>query len=324
MPKAIVFHATGGPGVLRWEDVHVEPPAANEVQIRHTAIGLNFIDVYDRSGLYPQTLPAVPGREAAGIIVAMGRKVREFAVGQRVAYIHNVPGTYTQLRNVPVNRVVKLPRYIADDQAAAVMLKGLTAQMLVRRVHRLCAGESILVHAAAGGVGSLLCQWARSLGARVIGIVGHEDKRALARRQGCHRVLLAGRDDTIRSVRAYTRGQMLDAVYDSVGKDTFMESLGCLRSRGMLISYGNASGPPPSISPLELARHGSLFLTRPVLFDYVAQRAALDAAARELFRLLRAGTLKVRIGQRYALADAARAHEDLEARRTVGSTVLIP
>jgi NADPH:quinone reductase len=322
--NAIVFHEHGSAEVLKWQRKELPAPGRGEVQLRHTAIGVNFIDIYDRSGLYPRPLPETPGREAAGVIVALGPGVRGFKVGQRVAYVVGAAGAYCERRNIGANHVVRLPPGIADEQAAALMLKGLTAEYLLRRTYRVRRGEHLLIHAAAGGVGSLLTQWARVLGAKVMGIVGSEAKLEMAKRQGCHQVFLAGRDDIVESVRRYTRGRMADVVYDSVGKDTFLESLDCLRPRGTMVSFGNASGPPPAIAPLELARRGSLFLTRPSLFDYVATREALDAAARALFALVRAKKLRVHIGQRYALADAAQAHNDLEMRRTVGASVLIP
>ena len=322
--NAIVFHEHGSAEVLKWERVPLPPPGRGELQLRHTAIGVNFIDIYDRSGLYPRPLPETPGREAAGVVVALGPGVRGFKRGQRVAYVQAAPGAYSEQRNIAANHVVGLPRGVTDEQAAALMLKGLTAEYLLRRTHRVRRGEYLLIHAAAGGVGSLLTQWARLLGARVMGIVGTEAKLAMAKRQGCHQVFLAGRDDIVESVRRYTRGHMADVVYDSVGKDTFLESLDCLRPRGLMVSFGNASGAPPAIAPLELARRGSLFLTRPSLFDYIASREALEAAARAMFALVSARKLRVHIGQRYALADAAEAHSDLEARRTVGASVLIP
>jgi NADPH2:quinone reductase len=324
MPKAIRLHETGGPEVLQFEDLDPGAPGPGEVQLRHTAIGLNYIDVYDRTGLYPMPLPAGLGREAAGVITAVGRRVRGLRVGDRVAYVHSQPGSYCELRNLPAERIVKLPRAISDEQAAVLMLKGLTAHYLLRRTVRVQRGDWLLVHAAAGGVGLILCQWARALGARVIGVVGSEAKVAIAHRNGCRHVLVMGRDPIAAGVKRITRGAGVRVVYDSVGKDTFMESLDCLAPLGTMVTYGNASGPPPAISPLELARRGSLFLTRPSLFAYIARRDDLDAAARETFRIVSSGKVRITIGQRYALADAAAAHRDLEARRTVGATVLLP
>ena len=324
MATAIRFHEYGGPEVLRVEATDPGRPEPDEAQLRHTAIGLNYIDVYDRTGLYAGELPSGLGHEAAGVISALGRKVRGFKVGDRVAYVHPRPGAYCDVRNMPVDRLVKVPRGISDEQAAALMLKGLTAHFLLRRTHRVVRGESILVHAAAGGVGLILCQWAKSLGAKVIGVVGSDAKVELARRNGCKHVLIAGRDALPAQVRKLTRGEGVAVVYDSVGKDTFMDSLDCLRPLGMMVTYGNASGPPPAVSPLELSKRGSLFLTRPTLFNYIATRPALDAAARELFAAVKSRAVRVRIGQRYALVDAAEAHRDLEGRRTTGSTVLVP
>ena len=323
MPKVVRLHRYGGPEALAIEELDPGPPGPQELQIRHTAIGLNYIDVYDRTGLYPLELPAVLGREAAGVVVAKGKKVKDFRAGQRVAYVHT-PGAYSELRNVPAERVVRVPSGISDQEAAALMLKGLTAHYLLRRTYRVQRGDQILVHAAAGGVGLLLCQWARALGAVVIGVVGSDAKADLARKNGCRQVLISGRDDVVAGVRKLTRGAGVAVVYDSVGKDTFMESLDCLRPRGMMVSYGNASGPPPVFSPLELSKRGSLYLTRPTLFSYVATRAELAAAARELFAIVRARKVRVRIGQTYPLVEVAQAHRDLEARLTTGSTVLIP
>ena len=324
MSRAIRIHRAGGPDEMHFEDFAVTAPAAGEVQLRHTAIGLNYIDVYDRSGLYPMPLPGGLGREAAGVVVAIGPKTRGFKTGDRVAYVHTQPGSYSELRNVPVSRLVKLPRAIADEQAAALMLKGLTAEYLLRRTCRVQRGDWILVHAAVGGVGLILCQWAKALGAKVIGVVGSEAKAALARRNGCRHVLVMGRDDIVATVKALTKGAGVKVVYDSVGKDTFMDSLDCLAPLGMMVSYGNASGPPPAISPLELSKRGSLFLTRPSLFAYIAKREDLDAAAKALFRIVASKKVRLHIGQRYPLAAAAQAHRDLEARKTTGSTVLIP
>lgn len=324
MSKTIRLHEHGGPEVLRLEEIEVPPPGPGEVQVRHTAIGLNFIDVYDRTGLYPMPLPGSLGREAAGVVAAIGRKVAGWRVGDRVAYVHSQPGAYAEVRNLPAERLVKVPKDISDEVAAAVMLKGLTAQFLIRRTCRVARGDVLLVHAAAGGVGLLLCQWARSLGAQVIGVVGSVEKVALAKQHGCRHVLVSGRDELAASVKQLTKGAGVRVVYDSVGKDTFMHSLDCIAPLGLMVTYGNASGPPPAISPLELARRGSLFLTRPTLFTYIAKRTDLDAMARELFRAIRTKALRIRIGQRYALADVAAAHRDLEARRTTGSTVLVP
>ena len=324
MPKAIRIHEVGGADVLRYEDFDPGPPAEAELQLRHTAIGLNYIDVYDRTGLYPMPLPAGLGREAAGVVTAVGRKVKDFKKGDRVAYVHTQPGSYCELRNMPAARVVKLPKVISDEQAAAMMLKGLTAQYLLRRTYRINKGDWILVTAAAGGVGSILCQWAKALGAKVIGVVGSEAKVALARREGCKHVLVMGKDDLVARVKEITKGAGVPVVYDSVGKETFFAALDCLAPLGMMVTYGNASGPPPLMSPMELATRGSLFLTRPSLFAYIAKREDLDASAKELFRAVSTRKVKLHVGQRYPLSEAAQAHRDLEARKTVGSTVLIP
>jgi len=324
MSIAIRFFEHGGPEVLRVEQVTPEKPGKGEVQLRHTAIGVNYIDVYDRTGLYPSTLPGGLGREAAGVITALGRGVRGFRLGERVAYVYPVSGAYCEVRNVPVERLVKVPPGVSDQQAAALMLKGLTAHFLIRRTYRVARGDTILVHAAAGGVGLILCQWARALGAKVIGVVGSEAKAEVARRHGCWKVLISGRDELVASVKKLTRNEGVPVVYDAVGKDTFMESLDCLRRLGLMVTFGNASGPPPSINPLELSKRGSLFLTRPTLFNYIATRAELEAGARELFASVKAKKIRVFIGQTYPLAQAAEAHRDLEGRRTTGSTVLVP
>jgi NADPH2:quinone reductase len=324
MSQAIRFYAYGGPEVLRLEEAQLPKPAAHEVQVRHTAIGVNYIDVYDRTGLYPCNLPSGLGREAAGVITALGRGVRGLKVGERVAYVYSTPGAYSELRNVAAERVVKLPRGISDEQAAALMLKGLTAHFLLRRTYKVARGDTILVHAAAGGVGLILCQWAKALGAKVIGVVGSEAKAEIARQHGCKHVLISGRDALVASVRTLTKDKGVAVVYDAVGKDTFMDSLDCIRRLGMMVSYGNASGPPPAISPLELTKRGSLYLTRPTLFNYIVSREELALGARELFAAVRAGKVKVVIGQKYPLSRAADAHRDLEGRRTTGSTVLAP
>ena len=324
MTHAIRIYENGGPEGLRLEELDPGKPAAGEVQIRHTAIGVNYIDVYDRSGLYPVSLPSGLGREAAGVVTALGRRVRGLRLGERVAYVFPTPGAYSELRNVPAERVVRVPRGISDEQAAALMLKGLTAHFLIRRTYKVGRGDTILVHAAAGGVGLILCQWAKALGATVIGVVGSEAKAELAKKHGCKHVLISGRDELVPGVKRVTKGSGVAVVYDAVGKDTFVESLDCLRRLGMMVTFGNASGPPPAISPLELTKRGSLFLTRPTLFNYIATRRELEAAARELFAAVRARKVRIVIGQKYPLSRAADAHRDLEGRRTTGSTVLVP
>ncbi len=323
MPKAVRIYEHGGPEVMRWEEYDPGAPGPGEARVRHTAIGVNFIDVYDRIGLYPTALPTGLGREAAGCVEMVGRKVRGVKVGGRVAYTLPSPGSYAEARNVPAERLVRIPPGISDQQAAAIMLKGLTAWYLLRRTYRVKRGDSVLIHAAAGGVGLIACQWARSLGAKVIGVVSNEDKARLARRHGCHHVII-GHAELPRAVKSLTRGAGVDVVYDAVGKDTFFASLDSLKALGMMVSYGNASGPVPPIAPLELSERGSLYLTRPTLFHYIATRAALESAARELFSVIRRGMVKIRIGQSYPLQDVATAHRDLEARRTTGSTVLVP
>ena len=323
MPYAIRVHEYGGPDVLRWEPVELGEPGPGEVQIRHTAIGLNFIDVYERTGLYPGSFPLIPGREAAGVIEAVGPDVKHVSTGDRVAYTLQTPGAYSQARVISAERLIRLPGSISDADAAAMMLKGLTAQALLRQVHRVRKTDVLLVHAAAGGVGSILVQWARHIGAVVIAVVGSKPKADLARELGAQHVLLSD-DDWVAQARALTRGRGVNVVYDSVGQATFMRSLDCLRPRGLMVTYGNASGPAPPLAPLELSRRGSLFLTRPTLFHYIPTRAALVRAAQELFDLRSRSVLSVRVGQTYPLQDAARAHRDLEARQTTGSTVLIP
>jgi len=324
MPKAIRLHENGGPEVLRFEEVEVGKPAPDEAQVRQTAIGLNFIDVYDRTGLYPHPLPSGIGHEAAGVIAALGRKAKGFRVGDRVAYWNPKPGAAAELANVPADRLVKVPKGVSDQQAAAVIMKGLTAHYLLRRTYRVAKGDQILVHAAAGGVGLILCQWAKALGAKVIGTVGSQLKADLASKNGARHTLILGQDDVVARVKEITRGEGVAVVYDSVGKDTFMQSLDCLRPLGMMVTFGNASGPVPPFAPLELSKRGSLFLTRPSLVHHVAKRKDLESAAKELFAAVKSKKIKVHIGQTYPLAEAAKAYTDLEARRTTGSTVLIP
>jgi len=325
MPRAIRIHETGGPEVMRLEDVDAGVPAPDEIQVRHTAIGVNYIDVYDRNGLYAQkVMPGGVGREAAGIVVAKGRKVRGFRVGDRVAYVMGAPGSYCEVRNVPASRIVKIPRGVSDEQAAVLMLKGLTACYLLRHTYRVRQGDVIVVHAAAGGVGTLLAQWGKALGAVVIGIVGSADKAALAKRNGCKHVLVRGQVPISETVKKLSKGKGAHVVYDGVGKDTFFESLDSLRQRGLMASYGSSSGPVAPFSTADLVKRGSLFVTRPTLFDYTAERRDLDSMARETFAALEKKWIRVQINQRYTLADAAQAHRALEARKTTGASIILP
>ena len=323
MTHAIRIHQTGGPEVLRWDEVEVGPPGPGEVRLRHTAIGLNFIDTYHRSGLYPLPLPAIPGSEGAGVVEEIGAGVSEVKPGDRVAYAGPV-GAYAEERLVPAHRLVPLPEDVDDRVAAAAMLKGMTARYLLRRTHRVEAGETILLHSAAGGVGLIAAQWAKSLGATVIATVSTEAKAVLARDAGCDHVVVTSRESFAARVKEITGGAGVRVVYDAVGKDTFEGSLDCLGPLGLMVSYGNASGPVAPISPLLLAQKGSLFLTRPTLMTYTARREDLLATAADLFAVLRTGAVKVRIDATYPLGEAAAAHTALEARRTTGSTVLLP
>jgi NADPH2:quinone reductase len=324
MSYAIRVHETGGPDALKWEEVAVAKPAKGEVLIRHTAVGLNYIDVYFRTGLYKAPLPFIPGQEGAGVVEAVGRGVTAFKPGDRVAYTNVPTGAYSERRIVPADKLIKVPAGIADVTAAAMMLKGLTAQFLVRRVHKVTAGETILVHAAAGGVGMIVCQWASHLGATVIGTVGSKEKAKIARAHGCTHPIVYTEENFVDRVAKITKGRKLPVVYDSVGKDTFEGSLNCLQPRGLFVTYGNASGPIPPFSPLLLTQKGSLFMTRPALPAYIATREEYEAAARDLFRAVKSGAVKIEVNQSFALKDAAQAHRALEARRTTGSTVLIP
>ena len=324
MNRGIRVRATGGPDALEWTEVALPRLKRNEVRVRHTAVGVNFIDVYDRSGLYPLPLPSGIGREAAGVVLEVGSRVSGFAVGDRIAYTLQVPGAYVEMRNVRADKIVKLPAEISDQQAAAMMLKGLTAHYLLRRTYRVRKGDAVVIHAAAGGVGLIAVQWARHLGAQVIAVVGSDAKAALALEHGAHAAIVTPREDFAVRVRELTRGKGAAVVYDSVGKDTFQGSLDCLRPLGLMVTFGNASGPVPPVPPLELSRRGSLFLTRPTLFHYIATRGELHRGARELIDLVSRGVIRLRIGQTYPLAEARQAHIDLEARRTTGSTVLIP
>ena len=325
MPHAIVLSETGGPENLRWQEITVGDPGPGQVRLRHTAIGLNFIDVYHRTGLYPlPALPAVIGLEAAGIVEAVGPGVSDLAIGTRVAYASPPAGSYAEERLMPADRLVVLPDGIDDAIAAAMMLKGMTAEYLLRRTYRVKAGDTILVHAASGGVGLIVCQWAKHLGAKVIGTVGSEAKAELARAHGCDHPILYRHENFIERVRALTGGAGVAVVYDSVGKDTFMGSLDCLQPMGMMVSFGNASGAVPAFEPGLLSAKGSLFLTRPTLMTYTAKRADLVASADALIEVVLKGAVKIEVHQRYPLRDAAQAHRDLEARKTTGSTLLMP
>ena len=324
MSKAIRIHEFGGPEVMRWESVEVAAPGPGEALVRHTAVGLNYIDVYHRSGLYPLPLPATLGMEGAGVVEAVGEGVGEVQVGDRVAYANPPPGSYCQRRVMPAHRLVTLPKDIGDQQAAAMMLQGMTAQYLLRRTYKVQAGDTILVHAAAGGVGLMMCQWAQHLGVTVIGTVGSDAKAELARAHGCAHPIVYTRENFVEKVREITNGAMVPVVYDSVGKDTFMGSLDCLRPLGMLVSFGQSSG---KVAPLDtglLAAKGSLFLTRPSLMTYTAKREDLVASAAELFDVVERGFVRVEVNQTYPLSEAATAHRDLEGRKTTGSTVLLP
>jgi NADPH2:quinone reductase len=321
MAYAIRVHRAGGPEVLQWEEVEIGEPGPGQVRLRQEAVGLNYIDVYHRTGLYPQPLPFTPGVEGAGVVESVGEGVKTVKPGDRVAYAGPIGG-YAEQRLIDAERVVKLPDSISSEAAAAMMLQGMTAHMLLRRVYEVKAGDTILVHAAAGGVGLILCQWAKALGATVIGTVSKDEKAELARAHGCDHPEIYTRQDFVAEVERITGGAKLPVVYDSVGKDTFLRSLDCVRPRGLMVSYGNASGPPEPMAPGLLAQKGSLFLTRPTLFNYIAAREELEDAAAELFEVVSSGKVRIEIGQRYPLEDVAEAHRALEARRTSGSTVL--
>jgi len=323
MPYAIRIHETGGPDKLSWEEVQVGDPGPGQVRVRNTAIGLNFVDTYQRSGLYPIPLPFTLGSEGAGVVEALGPKVKDLKVGDRVAYAGPI-GAYAEVLMRPADRLVKIPAGIDDRTAAAMMLKGLTAHYLLRRTYRVKKGDTILMHAAAGGVGQILCQWAKHLGATVIGTVGSEAKAALAKKAGCKHVIVTSNEKFVDRVKEITKGKGVPVVYDGIGKDTFMDSLDCLAPMGVLASFGNASGAVTQFNPGILAQKGSLFLTRPTLVHYTASREDLVKASRELFAVVKSGKVKIAINQTYALRDAAQAQADLEGRKTTGSTVLLP
>jgi NADPH2:quinone reductase len=322
MPKGVRIHSLGGPEVLRWEDVAVPPPAAGEVQVRHTAIGLNYIDVYHRTGVYPIGLPAIIGSEAAGIVEAVGPGVAGVKAGERVTYAP-VIGAYCELRNLPADRAIPLPAGIADEQAAGMMLKGMTARSLLRRAYPVKRGDKVLVHAAAGGVGLILCQWAKSLGATVLGTVGSEEKAALAAANGCDHTILYRSTDFVAAVKDLTGGEGVHAVFDGVGKDTFLKSLQCMAPFGTIVSFGQASG---RVDPFDIValRDKALYATRCSLAIHVTRRADLLAAANDLFAAVQSGAVQIALRRRYALKDAVQAHRELEARATDGSSIFIP
>jgi NADPH2:quinone reductase len=322
MPKAIRFEKNGGPEVLQYVDVEVGAPGPGQAQVRHHAIGLNFIDCYVRSGLYPSPLPSALGTEGAGEVLAIGEGVTEVKVGDRVAYAGGPQGSYSEVRNMPASRLVKLPSKISYETGAAMMLKGMTVAYLLRRTYKVQKGQTILFHAAAGGVGLIAMQWAKALGATVIGTVGSKEKGELARRHGADHIILYKEENVAERVREITGGAMVPVVYDSVGKDTFQASIDSLQPWGLMVSFGNASGP---VAPMPLtALKGSLYITRPSLAPHTEKRENLLEIAGELMKMVSSGKVKIEIEQRYALADAAQAHRDLEGRKTTGSTVLLP
>ena len=321
MAHAIRVHQVGGPEVLQWEKVEVGEPGPGQVRLRQEAAGLNFIDVYHRTGLYPQPLPFTPGTEGAGLVEAVGADVEHVKVGDRVAYAGPIGG-YAEERLIGADRLVKLPDNISSEQAAGMMLQGMTAQMLLRSVFPVAKGDTILIHAAAGGVGLILCQWASTLGATVIGTVGTEEKAELAKEHGCHHPIVYSKQDFVAEIQRITGGEKLPVVYDSVGRDTFMRSLDCLKPRGLMVSFGQSSGAVEPFSPNVLAQKGSLYLTRPTMFTYTATREQLEQSAGELFAIVESGKVKIEVQQRFPLKDAAEAHRELQARRTTGSTIL--
>ena len=324
MPHAIRVHETGGPEVMRWEEVGMPTPGAGEVLIRHTAVGLNFLDVYFRNGLYKAPgLPFTPGGEGAGVVEELGEGVSSLAVGDRVAYV-GPPGSYSEYRAMPAERLVKVPDGVSDEAAASMMLKGMTAQYLLRRTFKVEPGQTILLHAAAGGVGQIVAQWAKSLGATVIGTAGSAEKIELAKQAGCEHAINYREESFAERVKEITQGEGVDVVYDSVGKDAFPASLDCLKPMGMWVLFGQSSGPVPPVDLSILAQKGSLFCTRPTLFTYVAKPDDLQATAKELFEIVESGKVTVPVNQHYALKDAVQAHKDLEGRKTTGTTVLQP
>jgi NADPH2:quinone reductase len=324
MPKAIRFHKTGGPEVLVWEDVEVGDPGSGQLRIRQHAIGVNYVDTYQRSGQYAVPLPSGCGSEGAGVVEAVGAGVTDFKAGDRVAYASAPVGAYSEVRLYPADRAVKIPEGISFETAAAMMLKGMTVQYLIKRTFKVQPGMTVLWHAAAGGVGLIACQWLKALGVKVIGTVGSDGKAALARDHGCEHTIVYTRENFVERAKELTGGKGVPVVYDSVGKTTFMGSLDCLQPLGMMVNFGSASGSPEPLNLGLLAQKGSLFVTRPTLNTYAAKREDLVACANDLFDVVKSGKVKIEIAQRYPLKDAAQAHRDLEARKTTGSTILLP
>jgi len=322
MPHAIRFHKTGGPEVLQWEEVSVGKPGPGEARVRHTAVGLNYVETYFRSGLYPApSMPSGLGTEAAGLVEEVGAGVSDVKPGDRVAYVGGPLGAYSEVRVMPAERLVVLPKNISDQQGAAIMLKGLTSQYLIRQIFKVKKGDTILFHAAAGGVGLIACQWAKALGATVIGTVGTDEKAKLASEHGCAYTIVYTREDFVQRVKDITKGEMVPVVYDAVGKDTFMKSLDCLRPAGLMVNFGQASGAMPPVDLGIFGAKGSLFYTRPTLNTYAAKRADYQAMTKDLFDAIQSGAIKITINQTYPLKDAAQAHRDLQSRKTTGQTI---
>ena len=324
MPKAIVVEETGSPSVMKWRDVEVGRPGKGEVTVRAKAIGVNFIDIYQRSGLYPMPMPFTPGGEMCGEIEAVGTGVSGFKIGDRVATGTAGSGCYAEIRNIDAGKLVKVPKEIPNDVAASMMLQGMTVQFLIRQVYKVGKGDTILIHAAAGGVGLILCQWAKHLGATVIGTVGSPGKARLAKAHGCDYPIIYSRENFVDRVRKITKGEMLPVVYDSIGKATWPASLDCLHKRGLFVSFGNASGPTPAIDPLILMQKGSLSMTRPTLFDFADTPERMRKMAGDVMKVIKSGAVKVEVNHKYSLREAARAHRDQAARKTTGSIVLEP
>jgi NADPH2:quinone reductase len=323
MAKAVRYHKQGGPEVLQLDEVPVGEPGPGQARVRHVAIGVNFVDTYQRSGLYPMQVPAVAGNEGAGVVEAVGPGVSNVRAGDRVTYT-GLPGSYCDVRIVPADRLVKLPEAVSEEMAASMTLKGMTVQYLIHRTYAVKSGDTVLWHAAAGGVGTIACQWLKAIGATTIGTVGSEEKAALAKAHGCHHVINYNKENFVERVKSLTGGKGVPAVYDSVGKTTWDGSLDCLRPRGLMVSFGNASGPVPPVNLGILSQKGSLYVTRPTLATYIASRTDLEETARSLFDVVKSGSVKIETTKRYKLADAAQAHRDLEGRKTTGSIVLVP